>query len=113
MMMHYTRVVQGIMAYADAEILSKLKGSMKAWLVGGVLEVIGGSADEIFRAIQGIPMIQVTKIIDGENIDVERLFGILHKQAQKGSATMNIRFVGPITFTTADVDSLYRHIKGA
>lgn len=112
-MMHYTKVVQGLMAYADAEILSKLNGSMKGWMVGAVLELIGGSAENAFRQIRNIPMIEVLGVIDGENIDVDRLYAILRKQAQRGPATVNIRFLGPITFTEADVDSLYRHIKGA
>lgn len=112
-MMHYTKVVQGLMAYADAEILSKLNGSMKGWMVGAVLELLGGSAENTFRQIQSIPMIEVLGVIDGENIDVDRLYGILRKQAQRGPATMNIRFIGPITFTASDVDALYRHIKGA
>lgn len=112
-MMHYTKVMHGLMAYADAEILSKLNGSIKAWMVGAALEALGSSADSIFRAIQSIPMIDTLGIIDGENIDVDRLYGMLRHQAQRGPATVNVRFIGPITFTEADVDALYRHIKGA
>lgn len=113
MMMHYTKVVQGLMAYADAEILSKLNGSLKSWVIGGLLEVIGGSADSIYRQIQTLPLVDATGIIDGENVDVDRLYSILRKQAQRGPATVSIRFIGPITFSAADVDALYRHIKGA
>jgi hypothetical protein len=50
-------------------------------------------------------------VIDGENVDVERLYAILRRQAQRGPATEKIKILGPITFTLADVDELYRHIK--
>jgi hypothetical protein len=110
-MMHYTQVVRGLMAYADAEILSKLNGSLKAWMIGGVLELLGGSAERMFRQIQSMPMIDALGVIDGENVDADRLYAILRKQAQRGPATENIRFIGPITFTVSDVDELYRHIK--
>jgi hypothetical protein len=112
-MMHYTRVIQGLSAYLDAEILSKLQGSLKAWMIGAILEAIGDSADNVYRQIQNIPLIDTLNIIDGENVDVDRLYAILRKQAQRGPATIKIPFLGPITFNVSDVDALYRHIKGA
>ena len=112
-MIHYTKVVQGLMAYADAEILSKMGGSLKAWMIGVFLDLIGGSAENVYRWVQSIPLIDPLHVIDGENVDVDRLYALLRKRAQNGPATENIRFVGPITFTTADVDALYRYIKGA
>ena len=112
-MMHYTKVVRGFLAYADAEILSKLNGSLKGWAVGMLLDLIEIEAESAYREIQNIPMIRAIHVIDGENVDVERLMSLLHKQAQRGSATANIRFFGPITFTSADVDSLHRHIMQA
>lgn len=111
-MMHYTRVIQGLMAYADAEILSKLHGSLKAWMIGAILEAVGDSAENVYRQIQTIPMIDALRIIDGENVDIDRAYALLRKQAQHGPATEKIPFVGPITFTLSDVDALYRHIKG-
>jgi hypothetical protein len=99
------------MTYADAEILSKLNGSLKAWVVGGFLELLAGSAEGVFRQLQSVPMIEAMNVIDGENVDVERLYAILRRQAQRGPATENIKILGPITFTLADVDELYRHIK--
>lgn len=112
-MIHYTKVVQGIKTYADEEIVAKLDGSLKAWMIGGALEIIAGSAEGLYRAIQSIPMIDSLGIIEGENIDVDRLYAALRKQAQRGSATVSLPLVGPITFAAADVDTLYRHIKGA
>lgn len=112
-MTHYTRVIHGLMAYADAEILSKLNGSLKSWMIGAVLEAIGSSAESVYRKIQSIPMIDALGIIDGENVDVDRLYSLIRKQAQRSPATANIPLLGPITFSASDVDALYRHIKEA
>lgn len=112
-MMHYTRVIQGLTAYLDAEILSKLHGSLKAWMIGAILEAIGDSAENVYRQIQSIPLIDALNIIDGENVDVDRAYALLRKQAQRGPATEKIPLLGPITFSIADVDALFRHIKGA
>ena len=51
--------------------------------------------------------------IEGENIDVDAIYAELLKQAQKSSMTIDLPVIGPITFGTADVESLYRHIVGA
>lgn len=112
-MMHYTRVIQGLTAYLDAEIISKLHGSLKAWMIGAILEAIGDSAENVYRQIQSIPLIDALNIIDGENVDVDRAYALLRKQAQRGPATEKIPLLGPITFSIADVDALFRHIKGA
>ena len=112
-MIHYTRVIQGLTAYLDAEILSKLHGSLKAWMIGAVLEAIGDSAENVYRQIQSIPMIDALNLIDGENVDVDRAYALLRKQAQRGPATEKIPLIGPITFSVSDIDALYRYIKGA
>jgi hypothetical protein len=112
-MMHYTRVIQGLTAYLDAEILSKLHGSLKAWMIGAILEAIGDSAENVYRQIQSIPLIDALNIIDGENVDVDRAYALLRKQAQRSPATEKIPLLGPITFSISDVDALFRHIKGA
>ena len=112
-MIHYTRVIQGLTAYLDAEILSKLNGSLKAWMIGAVLEAIGDSTENVYRQIQSIPMIDALNLIDGENVDVDRAYALLRKQAQRGPATEKIPLIGPITFSVSDIDALYRYIKGA
>lgn len=52
-------------------------------------------------------------LVEGVNIDVDAIYAELLKQARKGSATVDLPIVGPITFGVADVESLYRHIMGA
>lgn len=112
-MVHKSKVLNGLVNYIDAEIMSKMAGSWKAWVVGGAAGLIAGRADRILSALAANPMIAALGLIEGENIDVEAIIAELRKQAQKGTATVVVPLIGPITFGPADVDSLYRHIMGA
>ena len=112
-MVHKSNVLRGIAAYVDDEIVAKLAGSWKAWAVGGLAGIAVSRGDALITQYADNPVVKALGIIDGENIDVDIIIGELRKQAQKGAATIDVPIVGPITFTAADVDSLYRHIKGA
>lgn len=109
-MVHKSRVLQGIANYVDAEIVSKMTGSWKAWVVGGFAGIAVARADKIMTALGSNPAIVALGLAEGENIDVEAIIVELRKQAQKGTATVVVPLIGPITFGPADVDSLYRHI---
>ena len=112
-MVHKSKVLYGIAGYIDAEIVSKLSGSWKAWVVGGLAGVAVSRGDAIITQYANNPMVKALGLIDGENIDVDVIIAELRKQAQRGSATVDIPVLGPITFTQSDVDSLYKHIMQA
>lgn len=112
-MTHYSRVIQGISNYIDAELVSKMAGSWKAWALGSAAGVAMAKAESIFRMMAGNPVAAALGIIDGENVNVDVIMAELRKQAQRGAATLNIPLIGPITFNASDVDALDRHIKGA
>ena len=112
-MVHKSKVINGIAGYVDAEIISKMAGSWKAWLVGGVAGLAAARAGVLIDELAKNPMVNALGIVQGENVDVEAIYAELLKQAQKGSATVELPVVGPITFGVADVESLYRHIMGA
>lgn len=112
-MVHKSKVLYGIAGYIDDEIVAKLAGSWKAWAVGGLAGIAVKRADSLIAQYADNPAVKALGLVDGENIDVETIVDELRKQAQKNTATVDIPLLGPITFTAADVDSLYRHIKGA
>ena len=112
-MVHKSKVLNGIAAYVDAEIVSKMAGSWKAWVVGGAAGLAVARADALIGELGKNPMVTALGLMQGENIDVEGIYAELLKQAQKGSATVDLPVVGLITFGVADVESLYRHIMGA
>ena len=106
-------MLAGIAGYVNDEIVSKMTGSWKAWLVGGAAGLATARAGKLIDELAKNPMITALGLIQGEMIDVEAIYTELLKQAQKGSATVDLPVVGPITFGVADVESLYRHITGA
>lgn len=112
-MIHYSRVIQGITRYIDAELVSKMAGSWKAWALGSAAGIAMTKAENLFRMIAGNPVAAALGVIDGENVNVDVIMAELRKQAQRGTATLDIPLIGPITFNASDVDALDRHIKGA
>ena len=112
-MVHKSKVLTGIAGYVDDEIVSKMAGSWKAWLIGGAAGIATARAGKLIDELSKNPMVTALGLVEGENIDVEAIYAELLKQARKGSATVDLPIVGPITFGVGDVESLYRHIMGA
>ena len=112
-MIHYSRVISGLAAYIDTEIVGKMHGSLKAWALGSMAGVALSRADSMFRTLAAHPMAASLGLVDGENVNVDAIMAELRKQAQRGTATIDIPLMGPITFSIADVEALDRYIKGA
>jgi len=111
-MVHYTKVVHGLAEFINQDIVSKLNGSMKAWVVGGIVVLVSNKASALFNELKKTPMIESLGIIDGEMIDIETIYNSILPVAQKGSATINIPMIGAVTYSATDVESAYRYIVG-
>ena len=112
-MVHRSKVLHGLVGYVDDEIVSKIAGSWKAWVIGGAAGLVAARADKLLNALAANPMVTALGLIQGENIDIEAIYTEILKQAQKGNMTLEIPLIGPVTFGTGDIESLYRHIMGA
>ena len=110
-MLHYSRVIQGIANYIDAELVSKLAGSWKAWVFGGMAGIAVGRAEQVFMSLKDNAIMVALGLVEGENINVDVLHSELKKQAQKGTATVTLPILGPVTFSASDVDALFRYIR--
>lgn len=111
-MIHYSRVIQGLAAFVDNELVGKLAGSWKAWVLGGAAGIVAAKAQDIFMQYKDMPILAALGLVEGENINIDAVYAELKKQAQKGTATVSMPIIGPVTFGAADVDALYRYIKG-
>lgn len=111
-MVHYTRVLQGLTDYVDRELISQMGGSLKGWIAGALVGIVMERGREIMAELVKNPMVKALGLADGENIDVDALYRALIEQARKGSATVNIPLLGPVTFKESDVEALYRMIIG-
>lgn len=112
-MVHRSQVIRGIAGYIDDEIVAKLSGGWRAWVVGSLAGIAANRADGLIAQYSDHPLVNALGVVNGENIDVDVIVTELRKQAQRGSATVDMPLIGPITFTAADVDSLHRHIMHA
>lgn len=112
-MIHRSKVLYGIAGFIDDEIVARLAGNWKAWAVGGIAGIAVSRADELIAAYADNPIIKALGLMDGENINVDVIIAELRKQAQKGTATIDIPLIGPVTFGLQDVESLYQHIVRA
>ena len=111
-MVHYSKVINGLMAYVDKEIVTKMNGSLKSWGVGIVAGLLGKRAEQMFLALREHPILTSLGLVDGEMVDVEAIYSEALRMAQRGSATANVPMLGAITFSTADIEALYRYIIG-
>ena len=111
-MIHYTRVIQGLLTYIEQEMAGKLAGSLKAWGLSVLAGIAATKAEPLFRMIAANPVAAALGLVEGENVNVDVIMGELRKQAQKGTATVNIPMLGPYTVGLNDVESLNRYIRG-
>ena len=111
-MIHYTRVIKGAVDYIDNEIISQMNGSLKGWGLGIATGLMARRAEQLFVGLRENPLIVSLGVIDGDMVDVDAIYSEALRAAQRGSATVNLPAIGPVTFKANDVESLYRYIMG-
>lgn len=111
-MVHYSRVINGLLRYIDKEMAAKLAGSWKAWGLRVIASMAAGKAEALFNMVASKPMASVIGLIDGENVNLDGIMGELRKVAQGSTATLDIPIIGPYTIGLSDVEALDRYIRG-
>lgn len=111
-MIHYTKVINGLLKYIDSDILAQMNGSLGAWGAAIIIGLIAKRVEQVYHTLADNPLIKALGVVDGEMIDIESIYAEALKASQKGSATVSLPAIGPITFKTTDVESAYRHIIG-
>lgn len=109
-MVHYTKVINGIVSFIEQDMISKMNGTMKAWALGTAVALAVKKAPEVFEKLRGNAMVQALGLIDGEMVDIDSIYAELLNQAQKYSATIDFPIIGPVTYSSSDVEALYRLI---
>lgn len=113
-MIHYSKVVRGVASYAETEVVSKLHGSVPGWVLGAAVAFLSDNVNMYIGRLLNSQMAREFGFVDGENVNVEVAYKYILAEARKGSATITFPFgLPPLTLTDADVEALYRHIKGA
>ena len=67
--------------------------------------------DELKKEYRRLVMLNL--VDEAGNVDVEKIYQYIKPAAEKGPAPITLPIIGTLTFTAADVDSLYAHIMQA
>ena len=105
------QVLNGIMNYADHEVLQKLPTSGK-WILGTGIGVMGAKANNVVVSLQNNSLVKTLGVVDEHGMwDVECVMREMKEAAEKyGKVTMKIPFLGDISFDASDIDVLKSYI---
>lgn len=108
-MVSVQRLQNGIRAYVDGEILTKVTGAQQ-WMIAVAVGVYTEKLPQILEQWREHPAIKPLGIITPDGVDVETAYKYLKPAAQSGGATFDVPLIGSMTFTGVDVDRLYQYI---
>lgn len=111
-MLHYSKVLNGLSQYIEAELAAPHNGTLMAWGIRIGAGILRERTAKILTALMQHPAAKALEIVDGEMIDDELFFRLLADAARKGTATVDIMLIGPVTFGEHDVDALRRYVMG-
>lgn len=100
------RAIEGLTAYLESEIISKIKGVPK-WLSGAFTrDIVKNYVDE------GRAFLEMVNCLSEDGmIDANRFTDRLLESAKKyGSVTQSVKFIGDISFSENDILTLKRYL---
>lgn len=109
-MYEYNKVINAIATFIDEEILTNINGWQK-WVLGSGVGIALSDSKELFNSLKGNEIIKMLKIVDGDQINVDKIYKELKKQAKKSPVTFNIPMIGTLTLKEEDVDKLKEIIE--
>ena len=109
-MYEYNEVINGIATFVDEEIINNINGWQK-WILGSGIGIALSDSENLFNQIKDNEIIKTLKIVDGNKINVDKIYKELKKQAKKSSITINIPMIGNLTLKEQDVEKLYQMIS--
>lgn len=106
------QVVQGIINYADAEVMGKLPTTSK-WIVGTAIGIASRKVNNVIDALRENSIVTTLDIIDEDGyIDVDDLIESMKEAAERyGNITLDLSMIGKMTFSADDVDRLRSYIR--
>lgn len=110
-MYEYGKILKGVAAYIDDEIIDKITGWQK-WVVGSGIGIALSNTTGIFNTLKNNEFVKMLGIIDDDDrVDIDKIYKEMKKQAQKGAITFTVPMIGVMTLNEHDVDKLYELIK--
>lgn len=106
-------MINGIMRYADREVVTQLP-TMGKWLLGTGLGVAGKKASDLAHDLENNQLLKTLGVVDADGRwDTDMIMDEMLQNAHKyGKATIDVPIIGSMTFSEADVQKLFRYISG-
>lgn len=109
-MVHISSIQNGVTRYIDAELLPKLSG-WKKWTFATMAGLWLTNLPNTFMKVKENSFVKTLGIIDSaDQIDIEKIYSELNKQAQKGPIVVEIPLIDKLTLNASDIDTIYRFI---
>lgn len=99
------QVKRGIANFIDGEVVPIMPRWKGVLLSAGAALMIEGKSNEIIKH----PMVQMMGVVNGDMVDVDKLYSTLKVKAQ-GKWPVEI---SGLKMSETDLDKLYQYIKGA
>lgn len=107
------QIKRGAARYLDEEFTAKLNGWRK-WAIGAGGAMALENLDTTLAALRGNPVVAALGVFDeAGNVDLDRIYAHVRKEAQKGPVTFTAPVLGPVTLNDRDVEKLYACITQA
>lgn len=105
------QILNGLISYADHEIIDKLPTSGK-WVVGTAIGMMSNKAEVFVENIKANTIVQMLGIVDEDGmIDADTLISAMRSSADKyGKISVDVPLIGRLSFSSSDVDSLRSYI---
>lgn len=106
-------IVNGLMRYADKEVIPKL-GTGGKWVVGTVVGMAGSKINEVAKELSTNSLAKGIGAVNEDGLfDVDKVIESLQNSANRyGNMSLNVPMLGVMTFTPEDVVKVGRYIKG-
>lgn len=101
------QIKRGAARYLDEEFTKKLSGWQR-WVIGAGGAMMLENLDATFAALRESPAVRALGVLDDAgNVDLDRVYTYVRKEAQKGPVTFSAPLLGAVTLNERDVEKLY------
>ena len=105
------QAASGLTRYLDAEVMPHLPTG-KGLLLGAAAALYIRKGPEIVRRLADMPAVKLLGVVDAQGcIDIDELYNAVLPQV-KSTFDIQLPFVGGLTFDRAEVEKIYRYLKG-
>lgn len=107
MKLNAEQVIQGLINYADNEVLNKLPASGR-WIMGTGIALATNRANAVVEILRENAIAKMLGVVDDDGmIDADLLIEAMKSAADRyGSMTVDVPLIGKLTFSSSDVNQL-------